>query len=60
MLSLCGINLCPAKAMQMACFTEYGQPYRPRWPELVVKSKTRTIPPDSQNTEETDASLRRG
>lgn len=31
------INLCPTKAMQMAGLTEYGNQYRPRWPEYVIK-----------------------
>jgi ferredoxin len=33
-ICLCCINLCPAYAMHMLAFTEYGNPYRPRWPEL--------------------------
>jgi NAD-dependent dihydropyrimidine dehydrogenase PreA subunit len=33
------VNLCPRNAMHLLCWTEYGQPYEPRWPELVVKSK---------------------
>ncbi|MBI2265922.1 MAG: hypothetical protein HYU64_12235, partial [Armatimonadetes bacterium] len=35
------INLCPKNAMHMACWTEYGNPYKPRWPGLVVKRKHR-------------------
>ncbi|MHB9029334.1 MAG: 4Fe-4S binding protein [Candidatus Latescibacterota bacterium] len=27
------VNLCPRCAMHIWCFTEYGNPYRPRWPE---------------------------
>jgi len=30
------VNLCPTNAMQMTAWTEYGNPYRPRWPELTV------------------------
>lgn len=33
------INICPTHAMQMWFFTEYGNAYAPRWPELVAKSK---------------------
>jgi len=33
------VNLCPYNAMHLLCWTEYGQPYEPRWPELVVKSR---------------------
>jgi ferredoxin len=29
------VNLCPTNAMQIWLFTEYGNPYKPRWPELV-------------------------
>ena len=39
MICLGCVNLCPHNAMHMLCWTEYGQPYKPRWPELVVKSK---------------------
>jgi formate hydrogenlyase subunit 6/NADH:ubiquinone oxidoreductase subunit I len=35
------VNLCPSNAMHLLCWTEYGHPYRPRWPALVVKSKKR-------------------
>lgn len=30
------INFCPKNAMQMIAFTEYGNRYKPRWPELVA------------------------
>jgi ferredoxin len=33
------VNLCPGNAMHMLCFTEYGNPYRARWPEFVVRKK---------------------
>jgi ferredoxin len=33
------INICPVNAMQMLFWSEYGQPYVPRWPELVVRKK---------------------
>jgi ferredoxin len=32
------VNLCPRHAMHLLGWTEYGQPYRPRWPELTVRS----------------------
>ena len=35
------VNICPTKAMQMWFFTEYGRPYPPRWPSLVVKGNAR-------------------
>jgi len=31
------INLCPKNAMHLMCWTEYGRPYRPRWPEFLKK-----------------------
>lgn len=33
------VNICPTNAMQMWFFTEYGRPYQPKWPSLVVKKK---------------------
>jgi ferredoxin len=30
------VNLCPTNAMQLVCWTEYGNRYRPRWPEMTV------------------------
>lgn len=36
-LCLSCINLCPTNAMEMLFFSEYGQPYPPRWPELLPK-----------------------
>ncbi len=38
-LCLICVNICPTNAMQLRFWTEYGQPYRPRWPEFVVKNK---------------------
>lgn len=31
------VNICPTHAMQMWLMTEYGRPYEPKWPSLVVK-----------------------
>jgi ferredoxin len=33
------LNLCPTNAMQLALWSEYGRPYRTRWPDMVVKRK---------------------
>jgi ferredoxin len=33
------INHCPSRAMHMYCWTEYGNPYRARWPEHVVRNR---------------------
>jgi ferredoxin len=33
------VNFCPRNAMRPPGWTEYGQPYKPRWPDLVVKSQ---------------------
>lgn len=33
------VNTCPTKAMQLLLFTEYGQPYRPRWKKYLVRKK---------------------
>ncbi len=33
------VNICPTNAMQMWFLTEYGRPYQPKWPSLVVKKK---------------------
>ncbi|MFA6472778.1 MAG: 4Fe-4S binding protein [Candidatus Latescibacterota bacterium] len=41
------VNLCPTSAMQIAGWTEYGRQYKPRWPELLIK------------TEEKDSGVRR-
>jgi len=30
------VNLCPQNALHLFCWTEYGQPYRPKWPELAA------------------------
>jgi ferredoxin len=38
-LCLSCINLCPERAMQMVALSEYGNPYRPRWPELLIKPR---------------------
>jgi len=38
-LCLLCINICPTNAMQLRFWSEYGNPYSPRWPELVVKSR---------------------
>ncbi len=35
------INHCPTNAMQMLFFSEYGQPYRARWPRLLAKHRPR-------------------
>ncbi len=29
------INTCPHNAMHLFCWTEYGRPYKPRWPEFI-------------------------
>jgi ferredoxin len=39
-LCLLCVNICPTNAMQMLFWSEYGQPYNPQWPELVVKKKS--------------------
>ena len=39
MICLGCVNICPRNAMHLLFWTEYGNPYRPRWPELVVKKK---------------------
>jgi len=31
------VNHCPKNAMQMRFWTEYGQPYKSRWPEFIKK-----------------------
>ncbi len=36
-LCLLCINICPVNAMQLVGWSEYGQPYKPRWPEYVVQ-----------------------
>jgi ferredoxin len=33
------VNLCPTRSMHLVAWTEYGQIYRPKFPELVVKRK---------------------
>jgi ferredoxin len=33
------VNLCPTRSMHLVAWTEYGQVYRPRFPELVVKRR---------------------
>jgi len=38
-LCLLCINICPTNAMQMVLFSEYGRPYKPRWPEYVVTER---------------------
>lgn len=38
-LCLMCINLCPKHAMQCFLFSEYGNPYSPRWPQYTVKGK---------------------
>ncbi|MFA5794069.1 MAG: hypothetical protein WC980_03240 [Candidatus Brocadiia bacterium] len=38
-LCTCCVNLCPERAMNIWFFTEYGNPYHPRWRELVVKNR---------------------
>jgi ferredoxin len=38
-LCLTCINLCPTGAMQMVALSEYGIPYKPRWPELLIKPR---------------------
>jgi ferredoxin len=38
-LCLLCINICPTNAMQLLFWSEYGQPYSPRWPELVITKK---------------------
>ena len=31
------VNHCPQNAMQMRFWSEYGQPYKSRWPQFIVK-----------------------
>jgi ferredoxin len=38
-LCLLCINICPTNAMQLLFWSEYGQPYYPRWPELVITKR---------------------
>jgi len=45
-LCLACINLCPTNAMQAWFFTEFGQPYPPRWPEYTVKRRGQPTRPD--------------
>jgi ferredoxin len=33
------INICPKNAMHLVCWTEYGNQYKPRWPEFLVINK---------------------
>lgn len=33
------VNLCPTRSMKIVAWTEYGQIYRPKYPDLVVKKK---------------------
>jgi len=43
-LCLSCINLCPENAMQMVLLSEYGNPYKPRWPEYLTEiTKNRRI-----------------
>lgn len=37
------INECPTNAMQMLLWSEYGQPYPPRWPEYVVRHPQESV-----------------
>lgn len=39
MLCLGCVNMCPRNAMHLLGWTEYGQPYRSRWPDLIVRRK---------------------
>jgi Pyruvate/2-oxoacid:ferredoxin oxidoreductase delta subunit len=34
------VNHCPRNAMQMRFWTEYGQPYKSRWPQYIIKPQT--------------------
>jgi len=31
------VNHCPKNSMQMRLWTEYGQPYKSRWPQFIIK-----------------------
>jgi ferredoxin len=31
------VNICPTNAIHLWFFTEFGRPYRPRWPELLMR-----------------------
>jgi ferredoxin len=42
-LCLLCINICPTNAMQLLFWSEYGQPYSPRWPELVITKKEKSL-----------------
>jgi len=33
------INVCPRRAMELRFWSEYGRPYPPRWPKLVVRRR---------------------
>jgi ferredoxin len=39
-LCLSCINLCPTNAMHIFGWTEYGRPYKPKWPELLIEVKS--------------------
>jgi ferredoxin len=43
------VNICPTNAMQMWFFTEYGRPYRPKWPSLVMKKRADETRPASDS-----------
>ncbi|MDD5308221.1 MAG: hypothetical protein PHU25_12940 [Deltaproteobacteria bacterium] len=36
------VNLCPKRSMQLVAWTEYGNAYKPRFPDLVVKRRERS------------------
>jgi NAD-dependent dihydropyrimidine dehydrogenase PreA subunit len=33
------VNLCPTRSMNIVAWSEYGQPYAPKYPELIVRKK---------------------
>ena len=37
------VNICPTNAMQIWFLTEYGRPYQPKWPSLIVKKKVSNV-----------------
>ncbi len=38
------INVCPVNAMHLLFWTEYGQPYKPRWPRYLVRGDESDLP----------------
>ncbi|ATW25096.1 hypothetical protein [Candidatus Formimonas warabiya] len=39
------VNHCPKNSMQMRFLSEYGQPYKSRWPQFIIKPEAKREPP---------------